>query len=90
MTTFLEGGRPRAFSINSPMPGLLATPFFYPSSFQEHTAVVFAEEVRGLQEQLRQIKMLLQSSWCSGNGLLRLLGLGIRGASKRHQKYNPA
>lgn len=30
---------------------------------QEHTAVVFAEEVRGLHEQLGEIKNLLNSSW---------------------------
>lgn len=52
--------------------------------------MVFAEEVRGLQEQLRQIKTLLQSSWCFGNGPLRLLGLDTGQAPKRHQKYNPA
>ena len=33
---------------------------------QEHTAVVFAEEVRGLHEQLGEIKNLLNSSWCLG------------------------
>lgn len=30
---------------------------------QEHTAVVFAEEVRGLHQQLQEIKSLLESSW---------------------------
>ena len=33
---------------------------------QEHTAVVFAEEVRGLHEQLGEIKNLLNSSWPLG------------------------
>ena len=30
---------------------------------QEHTVVVFAQEVQGLQEQLRDIKNLLENSW---------------------------
>ena len=33
---------------------------------QEHTAVVFAEEVRGLHEQVGEIKNLLNSSWYLG------------------------
>lgn len=38
---------------------------------QEHTVVVFAEEVRGLQEQLQEIKRLLDNSWweCFGLGM---------------------